>query len=143
MTEFTPFYSLLGGTLIGLSAVLLMLFHGSIAGISGMLGRFLPPRTDTDGLIWRAAFIIGLIVASIALKGIVGGDIAHDVSNDMVTMIIAGLLVGLGAGLSNGCISGHGVCGISRLSKRSIIATVTFMSFGILTVYIIRHVMGG
>lgn len=143
MTEFTPFASLIGGALIGLAAVMVMLFHGRIAGISGILGRFLPPWSDKAGLLWRGAFVLGLILAPIFYQQLSGVEIEHVVSNDLATMILAGLIVGLGVGLGSGCTSGHGVCGIPRASVRSIIATITFMSFGVLTVFIIRHVIGG
>ena len=143
MIEFTPFSSLIGGALIGLAAVMVMLFHGRIAGISGILGCFLPPWSNTDGLLWRAAFVLGLILAPIIYQEFLGIKIEHIVSNNLLTMISAGLIVGLGVGLGRGCTSGHGVCGIPRASVRSIIATITFMSFGILTVFIIRHVIGG
>ncbi|MCC3861509.1 YeeE/YedE family protein [Pseudemcibacter aquimaris] len=143
MTEFTPIESLVGGTLIGLSAVMLMLFHGRIAGVSGILGRLLPPYSGgKGGNIWRLAFVLGMIVAPSLVMMITGNPIDHVVSNDMMTMIAAGLIVGIGTGIGSGCTSGHGVCGIPRLSKRSIIATVTFMAFGIITVFIIRHVVG-
>lgn len=143
MTDFTPLESLIGGGLIGFSAVLVMLIYGRIAGISGLLGRLLPPWTGTGGNGWRAAFIIGIIVSPFIYRMATGHGIDHVVSSDKITMITAGIFVGLGTGLGSGCTSGHGVCGISRLSMRSIIATITFMAFGIMTVYIIRHVMGG
>lgn len=143
MTEFTPFSSLFGGALIGLAAVLLMLFHGRIAGISGIISGILPPWVNEDELGWRIAFVIGLILAPVFYQTLTGQSIKHVVSADLVIMISAGLIVGLGVGLGSGCTSGHGVCGIPRLSMRSIIATITFMSFGIMTVFIIRHVIGG
>lgn len=143
MTEFTPVASLIGGALIGLSAVLLMLFQGSIAGVSGILGRLLPPWTETKGLEWRVAFIIGIIISPVLVRLITGQNIEQVVSDSKIVMISAGLLVGYGTGLGSGCTSGHGVCGISRLSMRSILATVTFMISGFLTVYIIRHLIEG
>lgn len=143
MTDFTPIGSLIGGALIGLAAVMVMLFHGRIAGISGILGQFLPPWSDKEGLLWRGAFVLGLILAPVLYQEFSDKNIEHVVSNDLVTMISAGLIVGLGVGLGNGCTSGHGVCGIPRLSMRSIIATITFIFFGILAVSIIRHVIGG
>ncbi|HPF45592.1 MAG: YeeE/YedE family protein [Alphaproteobacteria bacterium] len=143
MTEFTPFASFIGGALIGLSAVLLMLFQGSIAGVSGILGRLLPPWAEARGLDWRAAFIFGIIISPILVKLITGQNIEQVVSDSKIVMISAGLLVGYGTGLGSGCTSGHGVCGISRLSMRSILATLTFMISGFLTVYIIRHLIEG
>ena len=143
MTDFTPIAALIGGGLIGLSAVLVMLFYGRIAGISGVLGRLLPPWTEAGGNGWRAAFIAGIIVSPFLYTIITGSQINHVVSNDKLTMIAAGLLVGFGTGIGSGCTSGHGVCGISRLSIRSILATATFMAFGIITVYVMRHILGG
>lgn len=143
LTEFTPVESLIGGMMIGLSAVILMLFHGRIAGISGIIGRLLPPWFGGgNALFWRLSFVTGMILAPFLVSSFVKQDIPHVVSDDMMTMIAAGLIVGIGTGIGSGCTSGHGVCGISRLSKRSIIATITFMAFGILTVFIIRHVVG-
>jgi uncharacterized membrane protein YedE/YeeE len=142
MTEFTPIASLTGGALIGLSAVLVMLVHGRIAGVGGFIGRILPPWTS-GGQIWQLSFLLGLMVSPIFIKLTTGLEFAHVVSNDKITMIASGLIVGLGAGIGNGCTSGHGLCGISRLSMRSVIATITFITFGFLTVFIIRHVVGG
>ena len=120
MTEFTPFASLVGGALIGLAAVMVMLFHGRIAGISGILGRFLPPWSNNKSLLWRAAFVFGLILAPIIYQKFSGIKIEHIVSNNLITMISAGLIVGLGVGSGSGCTSGHGVCGIPRASVRTI-----------------------
>ena len=143
MTEFTPIYSLIGGLLIGFSALMVMFFHGRIAGISGILARLLPPWNDMRGSLWRAAFLIGIVVSPFIYQLITGGAVSQTVSNDKMTMILAGLCVGFGTGIGSGCTSGHGVCGISRLSIRSIVATITFMAFGIITVYVIRHMIGG
>lgn len=143
MTEFTPIASLLGGGLIGLSAVLLMLFQGRIAGVSGILGRLLPPWGQGGHLGWRAAFVVGIILSPLAYSAVTGQIIEHVVSSDKLVMIVAGLCVGVGTGIGSGCTSGHGVCGISRLSIRSVVATITFMFFGIATVYIIRHIVEG
>lgn len=142
MTEFTPIASLIGGSLIGLSAVLVMLFHGRIAGISGIIGRLLPPWGQVSHLWWRASFVIGIILSPLVYTAVTGQVIDQMISNDKLVMIAAGLCVGIGTGIGSGCTSGHGVCGIPRLSLRSVVATVTFMFFGILTVYIIRHVIG-
>tara|TARA_R110002096_G_scaffold257381_1_gene450824 strand:- start:154952 stop:155389 length:438 start_codon:yes stop_codon:yes gene_type:complete len=143
MTDFTPVSALIGGGLIGLSAVLVMLFYGRIAGISGLLGRLLPPWVETSGNGWRAAFIVGIIISPFIYRAVTGEQIDHVVSSDKLVMIAAGLFVGFGTGLGSGCTSGHGVCGISRLSIRSVIATATFIAFGILTVFVIRHLLGG
>lgn len=140
MTAFTPTTSIIGGLLIGLAAVLLMYFNGRIAGISGIASTLLrwPPAADWS---WRVAFIAGLIAAPIAIAS-QSGPITIDFSASLPIIAIAGFLVGFGSGIGSGCTSGHGVCGISRLSKRSILATLVFMSAGVLTVYVMRHVIG-
>ena len=143
MTDFTPFTSFIGGILIGLSALILMIFHGRIAGISGILSGILPPWATRGGLGWRFAFILGLIIAPVLMRVVMDYDIIQTVSNDKSMMILAGLLVGVGTGLGSGCTSGHGVCGTARLSKRSIVATVIFMSAAMITVFILRHLLKG
>ena len=139
MTEFTPIPSLLGGLLIGIAAVCLMAANGRIAGVSGMLNRLLPP--DRDGSApERVAFIAGLIVAPVAYVA-AGGTLVQTVTSNVPLLVIAGLLVGFGSTLGSGCTSGHGVCGLSRLSVRSLVATAVFMSAGIATVFLTRHVL--
>ena len=142
MTNFTPYSALLGGALIGVAAVLLMLFNGRIAGISGIAGQLLkfPPVADWP---WRAAFVVGLICAPalLAVSQVQTPSIAIDTPIPM--LLVAGVLVGFGSAFGSGCTSGHGVCGIARLSKRSILATLTFMTAGIVTVFVVRHVVGG
>ena len=140
MTEFTPLASLFGGALIGLSAVLLMLWEGRIAGISGIASRLLPPYRDS-AFLSRIGFVIGLVAAPLAMIALAGLPVSQTVSSNLPLMVIAGLLVGFGSVYGNGCTSGHGVCGLSRLSTRSIIATATFMATAIVTVFIIRHVI--
>ena len=134
---FTPFSSLAGGILIGLSASLLLITHGRIAGISGVLGGTLAGRD----LAWRLLFLAGLIgggvVATLARPQ--SFPVAHSYSTPSV--IAAGLLVGFGTRLGNGCTSGHGVCGIGRVSPRSLLATLTFIATGAATVYLVRHVL--
>jgi len=142
MTEFTPLASLIGGAMLGLSAVLLMLWEGRIAGISGIAGRLLPPYLD-GAFVSRFGFVIGLVAAPFLMMAITGSPVLQTVSSNLPLMLIAGLLVGFGSVWGNGCTSGHGVCGISRLSTRSIIATAVFMAVAIVTVFIIRHVIGG
>lgn len=142
MTEFTPVASLIGGALIGLSAVLLMLWEGRVAGISGIAGRLLPPYVD-DALPSRLGFVIGLVAAPVLYVGVTGQAVAHTVSPDIALMTAAGLLVGFGSTWGNGCTSGHGVCGLSRLSPRSFLATGIFMGVAIATVFVTRHVIGG
>jgi uncharacterized membrane protein YedE/YeeE len=139
MTEFTPIPSLLGGLLIGIAAVWLMAANGRIAGVSGMLNRLLPP--DRDGSApERVAFIAGLIVAPVAYVA-AGGTLVQTVTSNVSLLVIAGLLVGFGSTLGSGCTSGHGVCGLSRLSVRSLVATAVFMSAGIATVFLTRHAL--
>ncbi len=140
MTEFTPIASTIGGALIGLSAVLLMLFTGRIAGISGIAGRLLPPVADDWG--WRLAFVGGLVLAPIVVWFTMGERPEQTVSDNLLLMVGAGLLVGFGSAYGNGCTSGHGVCGTARRSARSMVATVTFMVAGIVTVFIVRHILG-
>ena len=141
MTEFTPLASSIGGALIGSAAVLLMIFSGRIAGVSGILGRLLPPYTDRE---WpsRLAFVVGLVAAPILYTAATQHVIVQTVSGNIVLMVAAGLLVGFGATLGSGCTSGHGVCGLSRFSVRSLAAVLTFMAAGFVTVFITRHLMG-
>jgi uncharacterized membrane protein YedE/YeeE len=142
VTEFTPLASTIGGALIGLAAVMLMLFNGRIAGISGILGRLFPPYDGADPA-GAAAFVIGLLAAPFIYAAAMGAPFGQTVSGNLSLMAIAGLLVGFGAGYGGGCTSGHGVCGISRLSLRSVVATAIFMTTGFVTVFVMRHVVGG
>ncbi|WP_374622861.1 YeeE/YedE family protein [Pandoraea sp.] len=136
--HFTPWTALAGGALIGLAAVWLMLAAGRIAGISGIAGGLLRPRSGDVG--WRVAFIAGLILAPWAYRAVaVMPEAQIDASAAM--LIAAGLLVGFGTRLGSGCTSGHGVCGLSRLSWRSLAATLCFMATGFLTVFVVRHVL--
>jgi uncharacterized membrane protein YedE/YeeE len=141
-TPFTPIESLLGGALIGAAAVILMLFLGRIAGISGILGRLLPPFGE-PGVGGAAAFIAGLVAAPILYAAATGLAVHQTVSGNLPLLVGAGLAVGFGAILGGGCTSGHGVCGLSRLSARSLLATLTFMATAFLTVLIVRHVLPG
>lgn len=125
----------LGGMLIGLGAILLMWTNGRIAGVSGILHRALSDFAKSG--LWRWAFILGLIVAPI-MTSLVGYGLPEKIEVSIITLAIAGLLVGVGTQIGSGCTSGHGICGIGRLSKRSIIATITFMASAICTVAIIR-----
>jgi uncharacterized protein len=141
-TEFTPIASALCGMLIGVAAVIMLALNGRIAGISGIVGRLLPPYANSDpaGAAW---FIIGLVVVPLVYAAAAGAPFAQTVSGNVALMAAAGLLVGFGSGLGGGCTSGHGVCGVARLSVRSIIATAMFMATGFLTVFLMRHVIGG
>ena len=146
MTEFTPLASAFGGALIGLSAVLLLAINGRIAGISGIGSAILPPwgaRLKEGDIGWRIAFIVGLMAAPILVQTVSGEPIQQTVSSNVALMVIAGLVTGFGSVYGGGCTSGHGVCGMSRLSTRSITATLTFMATGFLTVFVMRHVVGG
>jgi uncharacterized membrane protein YedE/YeeE len=135
-TVFTPVSALLGGLLIGLAVAAFALLNGRIAGVSGILGGLLPPvRGDTG---WRVAFIAGLLLAPLAYALFVPLPEAT-IEASYPTLIVAGLLVGIGTRYGSGCTSGHGVCGISRLSPRSVAATLCFMASGALTVFVIRH----
>jgi uncharacterized protein len=139
MTEFTPFASLGGGILIGLAAVLLMALHGRIAGMTGILAGLLPPVAPDWA--WRAAFLVGAIAAP-ALLLASGGSVAFDAPVSTTALLIGGLLVGIGVTYGSGCTSGHGVCGMARLSPRSIVATLVFMGSAFATVFVVRHVIG-
>lgn len=141
MTEFTPFASLAGGALIGLAAVLLLALEGRIAGISGIASRLLPPLDSRFAS--HLAFIAGLVLAPFLVALVSGEAVSQMVSSNFPVLAIAGLLVGFGAVYGGGCTSGHGVCGLSRLSQRSIVATATFMLTAFVTVFVVRHVIGG
>ena len=142
-SEFTPFASFLGGGLIGLSAVVLLAAHGRIAGISGIVSRILPPSVDKAGLPQGIIFLIGLLLAAPLWFILTGAAPIQVISSNGLLLVIAGLLVGFGSVIGNGCTSGHGVCGISRGSARSIAATMTFMATAFVTVFVLRHVVGG
>ena len=141
-TEFTPILSLLGGGLIGASTVLLMATNGRIAGISGIISRILPPSAAAPGLLQGLFFVIGLLVSAPIWIIVNGQSLVQTVSDNLPLLCVAGVFVGFGSVLGNGCTSGHGVCGISRLSGRSIVATVTFMSTAFISVLLLRHVIG-
>ncbi len=137
--HFTPWSALAGGALIGIAAALFVLFNGRIAGITGIVGGLLRPKLHDIG--WRLAFVIGLIIAPLIWQLFFTlPAIQIDASNQLLA--IAGIIVGFSTRLGSGCTSGHGVCGISRLSPRSIIATLAFMATGFLTVYVVRHWLG-
>jgi uncharacterized protein len=141
MTNFTPFASLVGGVLIGLSASAMLLLDGKITGISGIVAGLLRPiRGET---VWRACFVAGLFTGGLLLRLVLPGAFAFGIVRSWPALVLAGLLVGFGTRLGNGCTSGHGVCGVSRLSGRSIVATATFMATGALTVFIVNHMATG
>ena len=141
MAPFDPISALIGGAMVGCASVLLMLFTGRIAGISGILGGFLIPTAGDK--TWRLAFIAGLIIAPL-LGGMVGYPLPMpQMPRSWLLIIVAGLLVGFGTRLGSGCTSGHGICGVARLSIRSVIATAIFMVTAIVVVAIARHGLGG
>lgn len=140
MTDFTPLASFAGGLLIGLAAVLLMLSWGRIAGMTAIVGGLLPPF-DKDWA-WKGAFLAGAIGLPLVVR-LAGGIIEYSVPVSTGTLVIGGLITGIGVTFGSGCTSGHGICGIARFSRRSIAATATFMAFAFLTVFILRHVIGG
>jgi uncharacterized membrane protein YedE/YeeE len=137
---FTPWSALAGGALIGLAAAMYALLNGRIAGISGILGGVLDPTAGDRP--WRVAFVTGLIAAPLAFL-LVARPALPQIATGDGALILAGLLVGIGSRLGSGCTSGHGVCGLSRLSIRSLAATLTFMGAGFATVFVLRHVIGG
>jgi len=141
VTEFTPFLSASGGALIGAAAVLLMALHGRIAGMTGILSGIIPPLASDWA--WRAAFLAGAIAAPVVIGLVSGEPVSFHSPMPVTALIGGGLVVGVGVTLGGGCTSGHGVCGLARLSPRSIVATLTFMSATVLTVFVIRHVLGG
>ena len=136
---FTPWPSLAGGAVIGIAAAMFALLNGRIAGISGVLGGLLAPvRGD---IAWRVAFVAGIVGAPLAW-GLFAGLPAIRIEAGTVALVAAGLLVGVGTRYGSGCTSGHGVCGLSRLSPRSLAATLAFMGAGFATVYVVRHLLG-
>lgn len=140
MTEFTPYLSLFGGALIGLAAVFLMAFHGRIAGMTGILTGLLPPFSSDWA--WRAAFIVGAIIAPALVLQSTGQAIGFASPVAAPWLVVGGLIVGVGVYFGSGCTSGHGVCGMARLSPRSLAATATFMVAAAITVFVVRHVLG-
>lgn len=141
ITEFTPVRSAIGGAVIGASAVLLLLGSGRIAGISGILARLVAPRAGSQS-VDALAFVVGLISAPIVWSQFSGATVTQTVTDNILLLVAAGLLVGFGAVYGGGCTSGHGVCGLSRFSARSLVAVLTFMATAAVTVFVARHVIG-
>lgn len=134
------FAALAGGLLIGVATTFMMIFSGRIAGVSGIVGGLIPPRPhDMD---WRLAFLSGLVGGGALLRIFYPEAFPAALTTPTATLVAAGLLVGYGARLGNGCTSGHGVCGIGRMSRRSLVATAVFLSTGMLTVFVHRHLFG-
>ena len=137
--HFTPWASLAGGVLLGLASAMFILVNGRILGISGIVGGLLRPASGDIG--WRLSFLLGLLVAPL-LYILVAGPSVPRIDAGWTTVVVAGLLVGVGTRYGSGCTSGHGVCGLSRLSPRSLVATLAFMGAGFLTVFLVRHAFG-
>jgi hypothetical protein len=141
MESFTPYSGFIGGVLIGVAAVLLLLANGRLAGISGIVGGLLaPPFSDAA---WRLTFVAGLWLGAVAFMAAKGGPIAVAIQASLPVMGVAGFLVGVGTRMGGGCTSGHGICGIARLSKRSMVATIVFIATAMVTVFVVRHLAGG
>ena len=134
--NFTPWSAAIGGAVIGLAAALLVLVNGRVAGISGIVGGMLRP--GADAFAWRLAFIAGLLLAPV-VYAMVAAFPSATIATSYPVLVVAGLLVGIGTRFAGGCTSGHGVCGLSRLSPRSLVATLAFMAAGFVTVFVVRH----
>ena len=141
LENFTPLSGLIGGLLIGLAAALLLLLNGRISGISGIVGGLLVPNPKGSEVGWRVAFVAGLLFGALAYVMATSGAALVNVQASVPVLLVAGLLVGFGTHLSSGCTSGHGLCGIARHSKRSIVATAVFFGVAMLTVFLTRHVV--
>jgi len=139
--HFTPFSSLSGGIILGIASAVFILVNGRILGISGIMGGLLPPKVGDT--FWRISFLLGFVAAPTIFQAVIPVQYATvpriDATDWMV--VVAGLLVGIGTRYASGCTSGHGVCGLSRLSARSLVATASFMGAGFITVYVMRHVI--
>ena len=138
MTEFTPLASSLGGLLIGLSAAMMLILKGRIAGISGIIGGL--ASAPAEERPWRLAFMGGLLTGGVAMVAVMPEQFGSQPTASTGVLVVAGLLVGIGTRIGGGCTSGHGVCGLSRFSPRSMVATALFMSFAALTVFAVRHI---
>lgn len=141
LTEFTPYASLLGGILIGLAAVLLMASHGRIMGATGILSGIIVPSGKGD-LLWRVVLVAGMVAGPLLVLALTGQMPEVQVPVSQTMLIVGGVVVGIGVTFGGGCTSGHGVCGLARMSPRSLVATVIFMLTTAITVYVIRHVLG-
>ena len=139
MSHFTPLQAIAGGLLLGIASSLLFLGNGRILGISGIVGEI--PRAATGDRAWRLVFLAGLLSGGVAVLFVDGAALAFASEQTVPVAIAAGLAVGLGTRFANGCTSGHGLCGIARHSRRSIVATMVFMATGMLTVFLVKHVL--
>ena len=142
-THFTPYASLTGGLILGVASAMFILLNGRILGISGILGGLMPPKVGDTW--WRVAFLLGMFAAPTVFHAVMPVEwvTAPRIEAGELSVIGAGLLVGIGTRYASGCTSGHGVCGLSRLSPRSLVATLSFMGAGFLTVYVLRHALQG
>jgi uncharacterized membrane protein YedE/YeeE len=138
-SAFTPWSAAIGGVVIGLAAALLVLVNGRVAGISGIVGALLRPQPGD--IAWRLAFVAGLLLAPLAYTTVAAPP-AIAIDAGYPVLIVSGLMVGIGTRFAGGCTSGHGVCGLSRLSPRSLVATLAFMAAGFMTVFVVRHAIG-
>ncbi len=139
MENFTPVSGLIGGLLLGLAAALLLFLNGRISGISGIVGGLLAPKSSDAG--WRVVFVAGLLLGAFLYMLATGGTIPVRMQASLPLLVVAGLLVGFGTRLGSGCTSGHGLCGIARLSTRSIVATSVFFGVAMLTVFLTHHAL--
>jgi len=139
--HFTPWASLTGGVLLGVASAMFILLNGRILGISGILGGLLPPKAGDS--VWRVAFLLGMFAAPLVFNALAPAGFASTPRIDAteLSVILAGLLVGIGTSYSSGCTSGHGICGLSRMSPRSLVATLSFMGAGFITVYLLHHII--
>jgi len=140
-TAFTPVQSLAGGALIGISAVLLMLTLGRVMGATGVLAGVIRPNNLPDAA-WRVALLLGMVTGPLVVMAVTGQMPTVDVPVSTLALLVGGVIVGIGVTYGAGCTSGHGVCGMARLSPRSIVATITFMATTFATVYVVRHMLG-
>jgi uncharacterized membrane protein YedE/YeeE len=140
-THFTPWSSLSGGIILGVASALFILINGRVLGISGILGGLLPPKAGDT--FWRLAFLAGMFASPWLFNLLAPAELITPpkIDADLIMLVIAGLLVGFGTRYGSGCTSGHGVCGLSRMSPRSLVATLSFMAAGFLTVYVVRHLI--
>ena len=138
--NFTPYASLIGGVMIGLAALLLMLTHGRVMGVSGILGGIVMPSDKSD-IRWRVLFVIGMLAGPFAVIHLLDRPVDIMPAASGMILPVAGFIVGLGTAIGSGCTSGHGICGLARLSPRSLVAVGAFMVTGIATVFLVRHVM--
>jgi hypothetical protein len=146
MIESMPLASVIGGALLGLAAAILLAFNGRIAGISGIFGGLINGLTEhgpAEEKRWRGLFLAGLLLGGVLLRWLDARYLPGPAIDSLIVLAVAGLLVGFGTQLGSGCTSGHGICGLSRLSPRSLVATLTFMTVAFITTFVVRHVIGG